>query len=117
MDMKYFLRETERKASKSTCYHEFFKGKWDKNAMVYWSEDSLNIHDDHVVALGLDRLILSIVENYNPYGETQIDADQWKRIYTEAEKMGGNLFEAIKEMNPWVEDNFKENKVFTILGI
>lgn len=116
-DMKYFLTEAERKASNSTCYHEFLKGKWDEDTMAFWNEESLNIHDDFMAALGLDRLILNIVEDYNPYGETEINAGQWKRICTEAEKTGGNLLEAVRELAPWAEDNFAQNSVFTILGI
>lgn len=115
--MKYFLSETERKASKSTCYHEFFKGKWDENTVLFWSKDSVNLHDDLMIALGLDQLILSIVESYNPFGATEINAKQWESIYTEAEKVGGSLFEAIREIAWWVEDNFTQNSVFTILGI
>ncbi len=116
-NMKYFLSEKERKASHSTCYHEFFKGRWDENAMVYWDSESLNIHDDLMIALGLDRLIQGIVEEYNPYGETEINACQWKRICAEAEKLGGSLFEAVSELSPWAEENFRQNSVFTILGI
>lgn len=43
--MKYFLNEVQRKASNSTCYHEFFRGKWDKDACVHWNNDSLNIDE------------------------------------------------------------------------
>lgn len=115
--MKYFMNEAERRASESTCYHEFYKGKWDKDAMVFWSEDSLNIHEDLMAASGLDKLILSIVEDYDPYGETEIDFNQWKKICIKAEEIGGSLLEAIKEVEPWAEDNFSQNEVFTILGI
>ena len=42
--MKYFLNEDERKASNSTCYHEFAQGEWDENISMFWNNDSLNIH-------------------------------------------------------------------------
>lgn len=32
-------------------------------------------------------------------------------------KAGGDLLEAIHEIIPWVESNFRQHKVFTILGI
>ncbi len=116
-DMKYFLNETERRASNSTCYHEFSKGKWDEKKMVFWDSESLNIHDDLMVALGLDRLILGVVETYDPYGETEIHACQWEQICAEAERTGGSLLEAVRELSPWAEENFRQNSVFTILGI
>lgn len=116
-DMKYFLNEVERKASNSTCYHEFFKGEWDENACVFWSDDSLNIHDDFMISLGLDSLIHSIVDDYDPFGETKISKEQWEKIYARAEEIGGNLFEAICEVTPWAEANFGQYEVFTILGI
>ena len=39
--MKYFVKNSERE---STCYHEFYKGKWDEK--TFWKEDSLLLHDD-----------------------------------------------------------------------
>lgn len=116
-NMKYFLNEKERQASNSTCYHEFVKGRWDDNAMVFWNSESLNIHDDLMIALGLDRLIQGIVEGYDPYGETAVNAIQWKQICAEAEKIGGSLLEVVSELSPWAEENFRQNSVFTILGI
>lgn len=114
---KYFLNESERKASGSTCYHEFFRGKWDENTMVFWNKDSLNIHDDWMVALGLQDLISSVVSSYQSYANTEINQEQWRDICANAEKIGGNLLDAIKELTPWVEYNFLQNEVFTILGI
>lgn len=115
--MKYFLNENERNASGSTCYHEFCRGKWDENTMVFWHKDSMNIHDDWMFTLGLEDLISNVIDNYQLYGETEINKEQWRDICTSAEKIGGDLLEAIKEIKPWVEDNFLQNEVFTILGI
>ena len=117
MWMKYFLNEVQRKASNSTCYHEFFRGKWDKDACVHWNNDSLNTDDDMMTFLELDLLISSVVSDYSYYGVTEINKKQWKEIRQRAEKKGGNLFEAINEVTRWVEENFTQNKVFTILGI
>ncbi len=115
--MKYFLNEAEREASGSTCYHEFFKGRWDDSAPIFWSNDSLNIHDDFMFSLGLERLLLSVVDEYDPFGVTEISEEQWKEIYVKAKQIGGSLFEAILEAVPWAEDNFRQHKVFTILGL
>lgn len=115
--MKYFLTESERKERGGTCYHEFYKGEWDADNMVFWSSDSMNIHDDMMYNLGLDEFFEKVLGNYNISGENAINKIQWDRIYNLAEVKGGALFDAIKEINPWVEDNFRTNEVFTILGI
>ena len=115
--MKYFLSEYERRATGSTCYHEFYKGKWDENKLLFWSKDSMCISDDMMYDLKLDRLISSVVNEYDPCGETEINEAQWKAIRAEAEEIGGNLFDAITEIAPWVENNYMTNNVFTILGI
>lgn len=115
--MKYFLNEVEREASNSTCYHEFAKGKWDENACVFWHKDSLNIPDDLLISLGIDTLLFSLVDDYNPVGETKISKEQWGKIYAKAEECGGDLLEAIHEVAPWVEANFRQHEVFTILGV
>ena len=41
--MNYFCTESERKASHSTCYLEFQKGKYKGK---HWLEDSIFLHDD-----------------------------------------------------------------------
>ena len=117
MTITYFLSEDERKTAHSTCFYEFHKGKWDENNPVFWKEDSLCISDDVMNSLGLDNLLSCALDNYHPFGETKIDAKRWKRIYSDAEQIGGSLFEAILEVTPWVEDNFKQYTIFTILGI
>jgi len=115
--MKYFIDEIERKASHSTCYHEFFIGKWDENTNAHWNQDSMNIDDDLLNSIGLGSLIASVIKDYAPFGITEIHKGQWEQIYTQAEKIGGELFRAVQEIAPWVEDAFKQHETFTILGI
>lgn len=115
--MKYFLNEDERKESNSTCYHEFAKGEWNEEACVFWQKDSMNIHDDLLISLKLDTLFSSIVEDYSPTGETKINKKQWRKIYVKAEEICGYLLDAILEVTPWVEANFRQYEVFTILGV
>jgi hypothetical protein len=115
--MKYFLTEHEREQTGSTCYHEFYKGKWDEETMLFWSEDSLYIHDNQMFDLKLDELICSIVNTYDPFGETEIDKTQWNAIKSKAEMIGDNLLDAINELTPWVEDTYVTHNIFTILGI
>lgn len=58
-----------------------------------------------------------MIEDYNPCGKTIIGKDGWVQICAKAEKAGGDLLEAIREIIPWAESNFKQHEVFTILGI
>lgn len=115
--MKFFLSQAERKNAGSTCYHEFYQGKWDESKMDFWNDESMNLHDDWMILLGLDTVILSIVDDYNPYGETEINEQQWKMIVQKAGEAGGHLLEAIQEITPWMENNFRKNEVFTLLGL
>ena len=39
--MKYFVTDRERDG---TCYHEFYKGRWD--GKTFWKEDSISLHDN-----------------------------------------------------------------------
>lgn len=110
--MKYFIKESERKG---TCYHEFQKGKWDES--TFWHKDSLLIHDDIFFNLKLGDLFKEIVPDYNPSGETEINQEQWKSIYSKAEFIGGEIKLAIEELDVWVKDNFQTENIFTILGL
>lgn len=114
---KYFINAETRSQLGSTCYYEFYKGKWDEQKMEYWRKDSLYIHDDHMYLLKLDALICSVVEAYAPFGETEIDPAQWQRIRDGAEAAGGELLNAVNEAVSWVEDTFRTHGVVTILGI
>ncbi|MBQ4563855.1 MAG: hypothetical protein IJA58_05190 [Lachnospiraceae bacterium] len=110
------MTEQERKQERSgTLYHEFYKGKWDEK--TFWKEDSLLLRDDILHRTELVNILGGLICNYNYYGETEIDQEQWKIICKIASDTGGELEEVILELKPWVEENFKEHTVFTILGI
>lgn len=70
-----------------------------------------------MIAIGLDKLILSMVDDYDPVGETKISKEQWGDICAKAEESGGDLLEAIYEVAPWAEANFRQYEVFTIIGV
>ena len=42
--MNYFITNSEMIG---TCYHEFYKGKWDGE--IFWKEDSLLIHVEEAI--------------------------------------------------------------------
>ena len=110
--MKYFIFNNQRNGS---SYHEFYKGKWDEK--TFWKADSILLHDDYLFDNGFVDAIIDIIPTYDPFGETEITADEWKKIgnliLTKDEKSQEIYFEA----NEWLEDVFKEYNCFTILGI
>ena len=110
--MKYFISDSERH---STCYHEWQKGCFD--GRTFWKKDSLLLSDDILVQLELDILFNISLGNYDPYGETKVSKNQWEVILNKSAEIGGNVAECILEADVWVQDTFKEHKVFTMLGI
>lgn len=110
--MKYFMMLDE---CKGTCYHEFYKGKWDEK--TFWKNDSLYLHDDILFDLKLEEVFYEANSSYDPFNETEINELQWQRIYKMAKTLGGEVFEVINEANEWATKTFKEYGLFTILGI
>ncbi len=110
---KYFCTEAERQG---TCYHEFQKGKWDEHT-TFWKEDSLLLHDDVHLELKLYGLFKQVLPKYDAYGDVEVSKAQWQEIYTMAEEIGGEVFEAIKEADVWVQECFETEDVFYMLGI
>ena len=115
--MKYFVTAAQRKASGSSCYHEFSKGNWDENAPVFWKEDSIYMEDDLWTELEGYKLLSSTIPTYDPYGPTRVSQNQWEQIVKAAKTRGGELYAAIAEADAWARENFKDHPVFTILGI
>lgn len=109
---KYFCTEAERRG---TCYHEFQKGKWDEH--TFWKEDSLLIHDDVHLELKLYGLFKQVLPKYDAYSDVEVNRAQWQQIYAMAEEIGGETFEAIKEVDVWVQECFESEDVFCMLGI
>lgn len=110
--MNYFIKSAEREGS---CYHEFIKGKWDGKTV--WSNNSVLLHDDTFNALKLYDLFALFVVNYDTYGITQINEQQWQAIYNKSKEIGGEVQSAIEELNHWCQHNFQTETVFTVLGI
>ncbi|MBR5234440.1 MAG: hypothetical protein IKW03_09540 [Clostridia bacterium] len=110
--MKYFIFNNQRDGS---SYHEFYKGKWDEK--TFWKSDSILLHDDYLFDNGFVDAIIDIIPTYDPFGVTEITADEWKKIgnliLTKDEKSQEIYFES----NEWLEDVFKKYNCFTILGI
>lgn len=86
--------------------------------MIFWSADSLYLHDDVVCDLDLYRQLFKAANvEFNNYGVTEITLSDWNALVNRARELGGETEELIEELRPWAEDNFQKNEVFTILGI
>ena len=114
MNMKYFCTETERKASRSTCYYEFQKGKYKDKC---WNSDSLNLHSSMFNKLGLHSLFLQAVPNFDCWGLSKVSKSQWEKIKQMACETGGEVEKAIAELTLWAEECFQEETMFTICGM
>ena len=111
--MKYFVTDNEREG---TCYHEFYRGKWD--GYTFWKEDSLSIHDDIMVEHeGFTAAIKEIVTRYDPFRETEISIDEWREIGKIIQQKDETSQEIYQEADEWLKDVFKTNGCFTILGV
>lgn len=109
--MKYFVFEYQRRGS---CYHEFYKGKWDN--CTHWKADSLLLDDDYLSKDFVDAMV-EIVPAYSPYGVTEISADEWKEIGNVILTKDKKSQEIYYEANIWLDDVLKKYGCFTILGI
>ena len=111
--MKYFVTDNERE---STCYHEFYKGKWDGS--TFWREDSLCLHDAVMIEnKGFEDAIMEVIPTYDPFGETEVSIEAWEKIGQIIREKDERSQELYQEANVWVTDVFKEYDCFTILGI
>ena len=109
---KYFVRPKDRNGS---CYYEFYKGKWDEK--TFWKEDSICIDDNDWYDCDFVDIIIKHVPYYDPFGETEINQEQWECIKKDAILSGGKSKEIAIEADKWMIDTFNEYKVFTILGL
>jgi hypothetical protein len=80
--MKYFCYVSDRVG---TCYHEFYKGKWD--GKTFWKSDSILLHDDTLEELQLYKAFTAVLPDYDPYGETQVNQSQWEAILDYASQL------------------------------
>lgn len=111
--MKYFVFDRDRDG---TCYHEFYKGKWDEK--TFWKSDSLCLDDDILSDnIGFVEAIKEVEPNYDPYGVTEISAKQWKEIGRLVINKDNGSIALYQEADRWLKKVFREYDCFTILGI
>ncbi len=113
-DLSIFITNDERKG---TCYHEFAKGKWDEETV--WRDDSIYLHDDDLQDCEIFyKALREAVPNYDRYGVAELNRQEWDKVGDIVLK--STDFHSVKlylEANKWVQENFKDNEVFSILGI
>ncbi len=111
--MRYLVSLNE---CKGTCYHEFYKGKWEEE--TFWSESSIYLNDD---ILQENRLLIKsfqkYLSNYSDTGETEINFELWVKIRNDIFQQNGKEVELVEELDTWLREAFKEYEVVTILGI
>ncbi len=111
--MKYFLDERQRKASGSTCYFEFQKGKFRNK---FWLKDSLYLHVDTFDSLNLCELFSNSIENFYYYAPTEVSKEQWEGVIAKS-KGNEHWMDVVEGLTPWAEECFIKHKCFTICGI
>ena len=111
--MKYFVYNDQRKGS---CYHEFYKGKWDGE--TFWRENSIFLDDNVLYKIkGLEDALIETIPKYDPFGETEISAEEWKKIGKAILHKDREAQELYREADEWLTSVFAEYGCFTILGI
>ena len=109
--MKYFINNNQRNG---TCYHEFYKGRWD--GKTFWKTDSILLDDDFLTRDFIDAII-KIVPTFDPYGITEISNNEWKEIGNIIITKDVKSQEIYDEANEWLKNIFTTHDCFTILGI
>lgn len=109
--MKYFVFNHQRDGS---CYHEFYKGKWDSN--THWKDNSIFLNDD-VLCKDFVDAIMEIIPSYDPYNATKITISQWKKIGEIIVNKDLKSQEIYNEADAWLNTVFTTYDCFTILGI
>lgn len=111
--MKFFLKETERKESGSTCYFEFQKGKFRNK---FWLKDSLCLHADVFDARMLYSLFSASIEEFCYFAPNEVTKEQWNSLVKKS-KENAQWEAVIEELRPWAEECFTKHACFTICGI
>lgn len=104
------------KAEKSTYYLQFTKAPFDLLNSI-WSEDSIYIYGYTFVEIGLNKLFRYALPNFDFYDITSVSSDSWNELYAESRKMDIKVQKAMDELKIWVDECFKKQDTFIIIGI
>ena len=109
----YFVDENQRKASQSTSYFEFQKGHY----TTCWCENSINIRTWLWDEYEMSGLIRQVIKDFDYYGITEVTKKQWNRLVELSKATSAKAEPILMEAASWAEECFKENEVFTIIGM
>ena len=108
-----FVDENQRKASQSTSYFEFQKGHY----TTCWCENSINIRTWLWDEYEMSGLIRQVIKDFDYYGITEVTKKQWNRLVELSKATSAKAEPILMEAASWAEECFKENEVFTIIGM
>ena len=60
---------------------------------------------------------MEVIPTYDPYGETEISLEIWKKIGQVMKEKDEKSKELYQEADVWLNDVFKEYECITILGV
>jgi hypothetical protein len=109
--VKYCCLNNQRIGS---CYFEFQKGKFSDK---YWLDSSICLSADIFDSLNLYQVFVKIVSEFDYYGITEINREEWKQIKLTADIIGGIAKDVITEIDSWANGFLSTGNVITFLGI
>ncbi len=105
--MRFFRTGVTRGA-----YFEFQRGEYKKP----WLPDSVYIDDEICAYIGLTRILMKVVPDFDPYGITRVTGEDWQRV-RELAADRQDAAEAVAEIEWWTKKALDEEGFFTVCGI
>ena len=112
--MRYLITEEDRKRTGSSEFIEFQRGKYDGQC---WHIDSVYIAEETFYDLKLRRFFSSVLPQFDYYGLTQVNADEFKKLKKAAPGFSNEAAEYMQELAGWIGDGESSDVVFTICGM
>jgi hypothetical protein len=109
--MEYCCTNNQRTGS---WYFELQKGKFTDK---YWLANSIWLSDDILDSMNLYQVFAEVVPEFDYYGITEIDKEQWEQVKLVADRSGGVGKDIITEIDSWASSVLPAESVITVLGI
>lgn len=105
-----------RRGIRGGCYFEFQMGDYFFEEK-HWLKSSLFLDEDMVNELNLGRLFLLAIPDFDYFGPTRVNREQWTRIKQLSMDMSPSVQAVIDEIHQWAQGCFQSEECFTILGV
>lgn len=112
--MKYFVNESERRKTGSTCFIEFQRGVYDG---IVWSIEAVFIDEEIFYDLKLRKLFTKILPSFDYYGITQVHRSSFEKVKAAASDFLPETAECLNELDEWLKADSTGYDVFTIIGM